>query len=346
MLLVGIMKKYLSLSVYSLIFVLFSFFLHGFGSEEDFDKWLVDYEKELVLKYRKLDRSFVSDVFKDIKFKESIINLDRNQSEFKLTADQYLKNLINKYRVTKGRLNLIKYERVLDEVENKYKVPKELMISFWGMETSYGRITGRVNPVGSFLNLIYEGRRKEFFEKELVALLELMEDGHIDAKTVKSSWAGALGNPQFMPSNYLAYGVSADGDKKIDLWDSYPDTFHSMGNFIKTLGWQYGETWGTQVVLSKKIPDDKIGLETREKISYWEENGVKPKYYRKDGFVNASEKASLIKIEKENNKEDVYFLVYDNFLVIRKWNRSTLYALAVGILNDEFLKKKTYSGYK
>ncbi len=327
------------------IFALFSVLHVNFlyADKDDFKNWLDDYEKQIVKKY-KLDDDFIRSTFRDIQYKERIINLDKNQSEFTLTADQYLKNLINKYRITKGRLNLIKHEQALIEVEKKYKVPKEIIVSFWGMETSYGRITGRINPVGSFLNLIYDGRRAEFFERELIALLELIEKGHV-SKHAKSSWAGALGNPQFMPTNYLAYGVDADKDGKIDLWNSYEDTFYSMGNFIKKLGWNYGETWGTQVTLTKDIKESEIGLENRQSIEYWEDLGVKPRYNSKKGFEGASKKASLIKIEKEN-KKDVYFLVYDNFLVIRKWNRSTLYALAIGILHDNFLKKPTYEGYK
>ena len=145
-----------------------------------------------------------------------------------------------------------KYKPQLQEVTKKYGVPERILIAFWGMETNYGGYTGNTPIIESLATLSYDKRRSKFFKKELLAALKIIEGNNIPVSQMKGSWAGAMGQCQFMPSNYLKYSVDADASGKRDLWNSLPDVFHSMGNFLEILGWQKGENWGREVELPSK----------------------------------------------------------------------------------------------
>ncbi len=324
--------------IYNILFLLY--FLSSFSSSQSFESWKENFKKEALEKgisEEVFDRSF-----KDIKQSKRVKTLYEKQPEFKLSFEQYISNTVDEEKLTNGKALSKKYRTLLKVTEKRYHVPKYLIISFWGMETRYGKLKGKHNAVEALANLSYYSKRKGFFSKELIALLTLIQQEKTP-HDIQSSWAGAMGNPQFMPSNYLAYGVDYDDDGIIDIFENVGDTIATMGNFIHILGWKYNEDWGSYVVLKKQatnISKEKVGLGFKQSIKEWEKSGIKSKYYSLPR--NKTKMASLIMPDGKNGPK---FLVYHNFRVIMRWNISVKYALSVAILYDKLKHIKTYPDY-
>jgi len=207
-------------------------------------------------------------------------------------------------------------------------VPDYILVSFLGLESNYGNYTGKDSLIQSLATLAYDQRRSDFFTKELVALLKLIDKDKIPIDA-KGSWAGAMGAVQFMPSNVEAYGVDADKDGIIDLWNSPEDIYSSAANFLKHLGWNKGEKWGREVTIPKNFDYQLTGLNTKKKVNEWGALGIRKA--NGSALPNSSMKGSLI---VPMGHRGPAFLVYQNFSVILGWNRSQLYALSVGYLAD------------
>ena len=268
-----------------------------------------------------------------LKLDHNIIKQDRRQSEFVLSFWQYYTRTVTPERIRKGRQLLTRYKPILDKVTARTGVPGRFLIAFWGMETHYGRFTGNTPILQALATLAYEGRREKFFTRELIAALKILQDNHFTPKQMKGSWAGAMGQVQFMPSNYLRYGQDGDGDGKVDLWQSMEDAFLSAGYFLKHLGWHRGETWGREVRLSKRFDryDLADGLRRRS-LNDWAKLGVR----RADGAPLPKGKL-MAALYLPMGKDGPAFLLYPNFFVIKKWNRSYYYAVAVGRLADRII---------
>lgn len=181
--------------------------------------------------------TLVDTALADIYVNERIIALDKKQPEHKLTKEEYLAKVINNVRVQKGKKLLAENRALLDDISKKSGVEPEFIVALWGLETGYGENTGNFSVVNSLATLAYEGRRREFFEKELVAALKIIQEGHITLDDMIGSWAGAMGQCQFMPSSFLSYAVDYDGDAKADIWHNRTDVFASIANYLYTVGW-------------------------------------------------------------------------------------------------------------
>lgn len=260
---------------------------------------------------------------------DRVVELDRRQPEGRLSLQEYLARVVTRERVQEGRRRLFEHSAELTAAERRFGVPARFLVALWGIESNYGSFRGQFPVIAALATLAFEGRRAAFFRRELIAALHILERGDIAPSHMYGSWAGAMGQPQFMPTTYLAHAVDADGDGRRDIWNSLHDTFASMANYLAAAGWRSGYTWGREVVLMRPAPLDRTGLDHRAPLAVWHRHGVR----RVDGgpLPQANLDASLLLPDGANGRA---FLVYDNFRVLMRWNRSTYFALAVGHLAD------------
>jgi membrane-bound lytic murein transglycosylase B len=263
-----------------------------------------------------------------VQFVPRVIELDRRQPEFTQTFAGYFEKRVTEKRVNLGRQLLKEHRELLDSLAIKYTVPPQYLLSFWGLETNYGSYLGRMPTLDSLATLACDPRRSKFFTGELFEALHLLSQPGIEPPLL-GSWAGAVGHTQFMPSAYRNYAVDGDGDGSIDLWNSVPDALTSAANFLQKLGWQEGLRWGREVILPKDYSFDDVGLRSPQPISYWRKQGMRTSSGSE--LPDLDLRASLL---LPSGYQGPAFLVYDNFKVIMRWNRSQSYALAVGHLAD------------
>lgn len=260
-----------------------------------------------------------------------VVELDRKQPEFTLTFEQYLSRTVTPTRVEKGKRKLAEHRAVLEEVAAKYKVQPRFIVALWGMETDFGRVTGGFDVIPALATLAWDGRRSAFFRTELMHALRILDEDHIKPQDMKGSWAGAMGQPQFMPSSFVRFAQDHDGDGRQDIWGTEADVFASAANYLASVGWRDDLTWGREVRLPQGFDPSLADREKiRKPLTEWAELGVR----RADGGplpARGDIAAALVLIDDGKGPS---FLVYDNFQTIMHWNRSTFYAVAVGRLAD------------
>ncbi len=270
---------------------------------------------------------------KGLRINPRIIELDRRQPEFTQTFWRYLLGRVTADRIRRGRELLKKHGPLMKRIEARYGVPPRFLVSFWGLESNFGDYTGKMPVIQSVATLAYNPRRRRFFTRELISALRIIQQGDMPP-SVQGSWAGAMGQTQFMPSTYLRYAVDGDGDGRRDLWGSFADIFASSSNFLSKIGWKRGETWGREVHLPDGFKFEQSGLKNRRKLADWQQLGVR----RADGgdLPNIDRDAALI---LPAGYKGPAFLAYHNFRTIMNWNRSIYYAIAVGRLADRIIGK-------
>ncbi|MEX0430612.1 lytic murein transglycosylase [Spiribacter insolitus] len=261
---------------------------------------------------------------------ERVIELDRRQPEFTATLHDYLTARVNEARIDKGRALLDEHAELLQAIQRDYGVPGRYLIAFWGLETNFGSYTGRMPTVQSLATLACDRRRGEFFREQLLAALHLVDERTLEPEQLQGSWAGALGNFQFLPSVYREHAVDADGDGRKDLWDSLPDAAVSAAAFLRARGWAPGERWGREV----QLPDGfDYGLAEREQpLRDWRDAGIRA---ADGGPLPVADLEARLLIPA--GADGPAFLVYRNFDVIMRWNPSRFYALSVGLLADRLI---------
>ena len=276
-----------------------------------------------------LSEHVVNDVLGKVAYTQRVIDLDRRQPEFTLTFANYLNQRVTPERVAQGRALYAQHRELLRKITEEYGVPGRYLVAFWGMETNFGRFFGKMSTLDSLATLACDRRRGEYFTDQLMDALRIVDRGDVTADGMKGSWAGALGNFQFMPSVFLQYAVDYDGDGRRDVWGSLPDAMASAANFLRGLGWKTGTRWGREVKLPEGFSYRLAGLDGLRPLDAWRKLGVT----EADGQPLPQEdvKASLLIPAGHNGPA---FLVYPNFQVIMGWNRSEFYALSVGYLAD------------
>lgn len=296
---------------------------------QSFEQWLVDVRAEA--KGRGVSDRILDAAFAGVAPIPRIIELDRNQPEFRLKFDEYLARVVTDGRIATARRLLDQHARLLDEVSAKYRVQKRFIVALWGIESDFGRITGGFPVVAALATLAYDGRRATFFRKELMLALEILEQGHIKPAEMKGSWAGAMGQSQFMPSSFHRFAIDHDGDGHKDIWGTLPDVFASIARYLSQSGWRDDITWGREVAVPKGFDRGLIGLETKKPLSQWQALGVR----REDGgdLPGRDLQAAIVEVTERSGRSR-YFAAYADFDVILKWNRSTYFAVAVGTLAD------------
>ena len=296
---------------------------------EDFNTWLDKLKTEAKrqgISQKTLDSSLIG-----IKPIPRVIELDRKQPEFTLTFAEYLKRVVSDRRIRIGKSKLKEHEELLKEISLKYGVQSRYIVALWGIETDFGRITGGFPVISSLATLAYDGRRSKFFRKELLLALKIVDGGHILAKDMVGSWAGAMGQNQFMPSSFHAYAVDYDKDGSKDIWKTLPDIFASIANYLSKSGWQADQTWGRPVSLPENFSRKFLGRKIKKPLGEWQQLGVR-KLSGQD-LPKRNLLSSIIRPEK--GQIGPAFLIYNNYEVILKWNRSNYFATAVGTLSDK-----------
>jgi membrane-bound lytic murein transglycosylase B len=299
------------------------------------------------LKAEALTKGYQSELvdasFANVSYYQRAVAADKNQPERVETLETYLPKRVPDWKVNKARELYKQHHQLLQEVGIQYGVQPRFIVALWGLETNFGKITGNFNVVSSLTTLAYEGRREAFFKKQLWAALTILAQGHITIDEMKGSWAGAMGQNQFMPTSFLAYAVDGDGDGKKDIWHNNADVFASVANYLKAEGWRDDLTWGRQVMLpenfdtSLAIPQKtgsrpqwlKAWSEREKTLQQWQALGVR----RTDGtnLPNVNVKAAMIFPDDVNGR---VYLAYNNYKSLMHWNLSYYFVTSVGHLAD------------
>jgi len=261
---------------------------------------------------------------------DRVIELDRKQPEFTQTFAAYYNRRVTETRVERGRALVDEHRGLLEGIQRQTGVPAHYLVAFWGLETNFGSYFGNMPVPDSLATLACDERRSGFFADELIAALRIVDAGDIAAERMVGSWAGAMGHVQFMPSVFLRFAVDADGDGRRDLWGSIPDAMASAANFLKHIGWQPGLRWGREVRLPEGFDYALAGRDRGRPLGDWVDFGITDAFGR--ALPPLDLEASLL---VPSGHAGPAFLVYDNFDVIMRWNRSEFYALSVGRLADE-----------
>ncbi|MBA6347087.1 MULTISPECIES: lytic transglycosylase domain-containing protein [unclassified Colwellia] len=289
------------------------------------------------------DTALVNNAFSQVKFHQRAVKADRSQPETVETLDTYLPKRVPDWKVNKARALYKEHLPLLTKIGKEYNVQPRFIVALWGLETNFGKIMGNYNVISALTTLAYEGRREVFFKKQLWAALTIVQQGHISVEKMKGSWAGAMGQNQFMPTSFVAFAVDGDGDGKKDIWGNLDDVFSSMANYLKKEGWSDELTWGRQVKLpadfdkSLAIPKNtgsranwlKAWEKTEKTLAQWQALGVR----RADGthLPKVDIKAALVFPDDENGR---VYLAYNNYKSLMHWNLSYYFVSSVGHLSD------------
>ena len=297
---------------------------------KDFQTWLNELRAEALAK--NISQKTIDSAFKDIELNSRVVELDQKQPEFALTFTEYLQRVVPQSRVDTARDKLHDYRKLLRKISKKYNVQPRFIVALWGVETDFGRLTGGFSVVQALTTLAYDGRRSNFFRNELFNALRILDDGHITLEKMQGSWAGAMGQCQFMPSSFLQFAQDADGDGRRNIWESLSDVFASTANYLSRSGWDRTQTWGREVQLPKGFDENLTGLKHRKRLSQWQALGV-----RRLNGRNLPKRNLLASLIQPDGPTGPAFLVYDNYQVILKWNRSHSFGVAVGTLADRMV---------
>jgi len=276
-----------------------------------------------------IDPTVVNNAFADVTFLQRSVKSDKAQPEFKLTLDTYIPRAVPTWKVEQARAAYKKHYHLLHKIGKEYGVQPRFIVALWGIETNFGRLTGRHPVISSLTTMAYDGRRETLFKKQLFAALTILEQGHITQDKFIGSWAGAMGQVQFMPTSYLNYAVDGDGDGKKDIWNNHADIFASAANYLKTEGWDDSETWGRQVLIPKNFDVTLAGIKTTKSLAAWQALGVR----RFDGSALPQVEMNGSIVIPDDASGRVY-LAYNNYRVLMHWNRSYYFATAVSYLSE------------
>ena len=303
-----------------------------------FSDWLTQLRKDALA--RGITEKTVESALTGIELQPVVVERDRTQAERTQTIDQYLKRRLNRETVTTGRQMMTRHAALLGKISAEYGVPANIIVAVWGLESSFGRFTGVRPTIAALATLAYDNRRAAMFREELFNALLILDRGDIEVEKMKGAWAGAMGQPQFMPSSYLKYAEDYDHDGKRDIWGSEADVFASVANYLKRNGWVSGARWGRAVSvpagaaekIAAEAPLRATGCEAVRQMTAalplpgWSALGVRTA--QTQALPASDMTASLVRAGARN------FLVYDNYLVLLQYNCAHAYALAVGLLAD------------
>lgn len=318
----GSFRKTIYLSVFALIISLSNAHASGFS------EWVDSLKTEA--RQQGISPALLDQALSGVEPIPRVIELDRKQPESRLSFAQYKTRVINQARIDKGRRLLREHREELEQVSAQYGVPPQFIVALWGIETSYGDNTGGFDVIPALATLAYDGRRSAFFRSELLKALKILDEGHIRLADMRGSWAGAMGQNQFMPSSFIAYAVDHNGDGRRDIWTTLPDVFASTANYLKRSGWKADQRWGRRVELPGTFPESLTGLDSKRSLQEWKNMGITQPGGAPLPVVGGM-KASIILPDGASGPA---YLVYDNYRVIMRWNKSIYFATSVGLLAD------------
>jgi len=307
----------------------FSLSFSALAQEQDFSVWLAELRAEAAALGFSETTLATLDTLEPL---ERVLELDNSQPEFVQTFTRYLGLRVTPRQVSRGQELLQQHAVLLDEVRQRYGVQPHYLVAFWAVESNYGSATGGFTVLEALATLAFDPRRADWFRNQLLTALRIIDEGHIQPERMTGSWAGAMGQLQFMPTVFYQYGVDGDDDGRIDIWNSLPDIFHSAANFLSNLGWKGDERWGREVLIPDDFDFSQAGTGTRKSLQEWRDIGVT----QLNGApipVVAGMQASVI---LPAGADGPAFLAYANFRATMGYNPSTFYALTVGHLADRY----------
>ncbi|MBL1416493.1 MAG: lytic murein transglycosylase [Moritella sp.] len=277
-----------------------------------------------------LSSDTLDDAFASIQYRKKSIVHDKAQPERqKITLDAYIPRAVPEWKIAKARRLYDQNIELLERIGKDYGVQPRFIVALWGVETNFGNYTGNFSTLSALATLAYDGRRETFFKKEFFAALKIIDEGHITSENMKGSWAGAMGQVQFMPTSFNAYAVDYNNDGKKDIWNSRADALASAANYLKQANWDDTYTWGRQVTLPKDYDANISGLKLTKTLPEWQALGIRT--FEGKSLPNVVLDASLIMPDGENGR---IYLAYNNYKSIMRWNRSDYFATSVAHLSD------------
>ena len=322
----------------------------------DIDRWygLIDSVKQNAAQ-QGISDDIINQTVRGLAFVPSIVKSDKNQSEFKLTLQQYLDRTVSEKRISEGLLMRKKYPTMLSRVDIKYGLPPHVILAFWGLESNYGAVKSKHKLIDAFFTLMYNGRRETFFTNQLMALMKIADKNKLDINDIRGSWAGAMGHFQFIPTTLSQYGVDGNGDGRVDIINSVGDAMFSAGNYLNKLGWNPNERIVRRVVLSADFDLSMLDGKTKLTLPQWAALGVTnpdgsqiPSNQMTAGlvadvaYVQSLRDAATASAQNASTDVDIApmpvidaYLTYPNFYRIKKWNNSNWYAIAIAELADK-----------
>ena len=259
-----------------------------------------------------------------------VVQLDRHQPEFTLTWAQYRDRLVSQNRVKRGRELYAQHGDLLRQVSARYGVPPSIIMGIWGLESDYGRATGGFNVIEALATLSWQGRRTAFFRSELMDALRILDHGDIGFAQMTGSYAGAMGQTQFMPDSFLKYAVDWSGTGRRDIWGDLGCVFASTANYLARQGWQAGLPWGERIVAPPGLTPYDVGRDHRRAVADWVRAGVR----RADGSAPEHGGAMAAVLLPGGQGGEAFFAYYPSFLAVRRYNPSDFYCICVGLIGD------------
>ncbi len=296
---------------------------------QKFARWVAEFSTSA--RAAGIDEATLQWAFDGVRFVPRVVALDSAQPEFTRTVWDYLDSALSTQRIVRGQDKLRQLRPEVDTIAARYGVPTEVLVAIWGLESNYGSNVGDIPTIDALATLGFEGRREAWARGQLLAALKILQNRDIARAQMIGSWAGAMGQTQFLPSNFLAYAVDADGDGRRDIWGSVPDVMASTANFLARSGWQAGQPWGLEVRLPRGFDHARADADLRQPTAQWASEGVQSM----DGApLPALEGATILLPASARGPA---FLVGANFRTILRYNNSTSYALAVGLLAQKLM---------
>jgi len=312
-------------------------------ANDPFSVWLNGVRLEALS--RGIKRTVIDNALNNVQPIRLVLKRDRSQSEFKLNLSKYSSRVVTKNNIKLGRTKAKLHSRLLKKVSQKFGVQPRFIMAIWGIETRFGLVQANTPLIPAVATLAFDKRRSKYFRNQLFAVLKMLDQSYIEVESLYGSWAGAMGQPQFMPSSYLAYAKDFDGDGRRDIWKSVPDVLASIANYLKKHGWKNNHTWGREILLPKKdifklaplvrgfLPGCRARMSRPMLISQWDVLGVRR--INKDRLPKREILGMLVLPDGESGKA---FLVYQNYKAILAYNCAHLYGLTVGLLSDQIGK--------
>lgn len=327
----------IGMAVYACVVIFLSTNVNAQTPIEDpelgFQQYLEGLKSEAI--ERGYSQTLVSESFANIALRKRVITADKNQPERKITLTDYLQTRVPDWKVKQATDKTAEYAEVLDKIAKQYGVQKRFIVALWGNESNFGRIQGKIPVLSALSTLAYEGRRETLFRKQFFAALEILNQGHVQLDTFTGSWAGAMGQSQFMPTSFLTYAVDHNADGKKDIWQTPEDVFASIANYLSKEGWRDDQTWGREVYLMDRELSKLAGLDLRagKPLDEWQALGIRK--VDKTDLPAVDIQANLL---IPDGPEGRAYLVYNNFQTLMKWNRSSYFGISVAYLSERIRK--------
>ena len=292
-----------------------------------FDSWLAGFRGEAAS--AGISAPTIQSALSNLQPIQDVLDQETTQPEVKLTYAQYLSRTVTDQRAAQGRKLLAQYRPLLDRVSAAYGVQPQYIVALWGVESDYGRVTGGYPVIAALATLAYGSQRKDMFHTELIDALKILDEHDITPDAMTGSWAGAMGQCQFLPSSFLHYAVDFSGDGRRDIWTDQADVFGSIANYLHNYDWLATQSWGRAVRLPPGLDENLISWKTPRPVSDWQKLGLR----NADGSALVDPGVPLALVASDGVSGPAY-LVTPNFGVVMKWNRSTYFATSVGLLAD------------